>query len=61
MENPTFTWVSLSDVRVIMEIMRVLMEELLCQVVTGQALVLECLLSSSRGRLWLRRVMSGIK
>jgi hypothetical protein len=61
MENPTFTWVSLSDVRVIMEIMRVLMEELLCQVVTGQAPVLECLLSSSRGRLWLRRVMSGIK
>jgi hypothetical protein len=61
MENPTFTWVSLSDVRVIMEIMHVLMEELLCQVVMGHAPVLECLLSSARGRLWLRRVMSDIK
>jgi hypothetical protein len=36
---------SLSDVRVIMTIMRVLVEELICLVVTGWILVLECLLS----------------
>jgi hypothetical protein len=34
MEKPTFTRVNLSDVRVIMTIMHVLMEELLCQVMT---------------------------
>jgi hypothetical protein len=32
-ENPDFTWVSLSDIRVIMVITWVLMEELLCQTV----------------------------
>jgi hypothetical protein len=35
MEKPTFTRMNLSDVRVIMAIMRVLVEELLCKVVTG--------------------------
>jgi hypothetical protein len=32
-ENPDFTWVSLSDIRVIMVITWVLVEELLCQTV----------------------------
>jgi hypothetical protein len=35
MEKPAFTRVNLSDVRVIMMIMCVLVEELLCQAVTG--------------------------
>jgi hypothetical protein len=44
MENPAFTEASLSDVKVIMTIMHVLMEELLCQAVTGRIPILECLL-----------------
>jgi hypothetical protein len=44
MEKPIFTRMNLSDVRLIMMIMHVLMEELLCQVVTELILVLECLL-----------------
>jgi hypothetical protein len=52
MEKSTFTRANLSDVRVIMEIMRVLMEEFLYQAVTGQNLVLEC--------LWLHPVISAI-
>jgi hypothetical protein len=44
MENTTLIGVSLSDVRVIMAIMRVLVVKLLCQAVMGQVLVLECLL-----------------
>jgi hypothetical protein len=35
MEKLAFTMMNLSDVRVIMAIMRVLMEELLCQAVMG--------------------------
>jgi hypothetical protein len=35
MEKPAFTRVNLSDVRVIMTIMRALVEEMLYQVVTG--------------------------
>jgi hypothetical protein len=35
MEKPTFTRVNLSGVRVIMVIMRVLVEELLCQAMMG--------------------------
>jgi hypothetical protein len=35
MENPTLMEVSLTDVRVIVKIMRVLMVELLCQAVMG--------------------------
>jgi hypothetical protein len=35
MEKLAFTMINLSDVRVIMTIMRVLMEELLCQAVMG--------------------------
>jgi hypothetical protein len=53
MEKPAFTRANLSDVRVIMAILRVLMEELLCQVVTGWVLVLRC--------LWLCPVMPDIK
>jgi hypothetical protein len=52
MEKSTFTRANLSDVRVIMEIMRVLVEEFLYQAVTGQNLVLEC--------LWLHPVISAI-
>jgi hypothetical protein len=44
MENTTLIGVSLSDVRVIMAIMRVLVVKLLCQAVMGWVLVLECLL-----------------
>jgi hypothetical protein len=40
-----------------MVIMRVLVVELLCQEVTKQILVLECLLSGTCGRLWLRLVL----
>jgi hypothetical protein len=49
MENPAFIEVSLSDVRVIMAIMLVLVVELLCQAVMGQLQVLECLLPGLRG------------
>jgi hypothetical protein len=49
MENPALIEVSLSDVRVIMVIIRVLIVELLCQAVTGQVLVLKCLLPDTRG------------
>jgi hypothetical protein len=61
MKNPAFTRASLSDVRVIMTIMRVLMELFLCQTVMGWIPVLECLLSSACGHLWLRLVLPGIK
>jgi hypothetical protein len=61
MEKPAFTTVNLSDVRVIMVIRRVLVEELLCQAVTGQIPVLECLLSGAHGYLWLSPIMPGIK
>jgi hypothetical protein len=53
--------VSLFDVRVNMTIMRVLVEELLCQAVMGQIPALECLLLGACGRLWLCLVLSGIK
>jgi hypothetical protein len=41
MEKPAFTRMNLSDVRVIMPIMCILVDELLRQVVMGWALVLE--------------------
>jgi hypothetical protein len=53
--------VSLFDVRVNMTIMRVLVEELLCQAVMGQIPALECLLLGACGRLWLCLVLSVIK
>jgi hypothetical protein len=43
MVNPAFIMVILSDVRVIMVIMCVLVVELICQEVTGWIPVLECL------------------
>jgi hypothetical protein len=43
MEKLAFTKLYLSVVRVIMAIMRVLIEELLCQAVMGRILVLGCL------------------
>jgi hypothetical protein len=48
MEKPSFTRMNLSDGRMIM---RVLVKELLCQVVMGQIPLLEFLLSCARGRL----------
>jgi hypothetical protein len=61
MENLAFTRVNLFNVRVIMMIMCVPVEELLCQVVVQQIPILECLLSRACGRLWLRPTMLGIK
>jgi hypothetical protein len=61
MWNPAAVGGSLSDARVIMMIMRVLVEKLLCQGVTGWIAVLECLLSGARRRLWPRPVVLGTK
>jgi hypothetical protein len=61
MEKPTFTMVNLSDVKVIISIMHVPVEELVCQVVIGWILVLECLLLGEFGCLWLCPIMPGIK
>jgi hypothetical protein len=52
MENPTLIRASLSDVSMIMVLMGILVVELQCQVVTGQILALECLLSGVRGHMW---------
>jgi hypothetical protein len=60
-EKPAFTGVNLSDVRVIITIMCVLVEKLLCQIVMGRIPILECLLSGVCGHLWLRSIMSVIK
>jgi hypothetical protein len=60
-EKPTFTEVSLSDLRVIMMIMCVFVEELLCQAVMGQILVLKYLLSGMRGHLWPCPIVPGTK
>jgi hypothetical protein len=61
MEKFVFTRANLSNVRVIIAIMCVLMNDLLCQVVMEHVSILTCLLSSARGRLWLRSVMPNIK
>jgi hypothetical protein len=60
-EKPAFTEVSLSDLRVIMMIMCVFVEELLCQAVMGQILVLKYLLSGMRGHLWPCPIMPDTK
>jgi hypothetical protein len=52
---------SLSDVRVIIAVMCVLMVEMLCQVVMEQIPVLECLLPGTRGRMWSCLVLCDIK
>jgi hypothetical protein len=51
MKKSVFTRVNLSDIRVIMAIMRVLVHELLCQTVMRRISVLEYLLSGVRGCL----------
>jgi hypothetical protein len=61
MEKPTFTRVSLSDVRVIMVIMCIPVEELLCQAATGQIPVLKYLLLDVHGHLLPHHVVPGIK
>jgi hypothetical protein len=61
MEKPAFTMANLSNVRVIMMIIRVLVVELLCHAVIGQILVPMCLLSGARGFLWSCPIMPGIK
>jgi hypothetical protein len=52
MEKSAFTRARLSNVRVIMVIMRVLMVELLCQAAMGWIPILKYLLSCARGCLW---------
>jgi hypothetical protein len=44
-----------------MVIIRVLRVELLCQVLTGHILALECMLLGAHGLLWLHLVLSNIK
>jgi hypothetical protein len=61
MKKPAFTRVSLSDVRVIMMIMLILVVELLCQAAMGWISVLKYLLSGTDGRLWPHPVVLGIK
>jgi hypothetical protein len=61
MEKPAFTRANLSDVKMIMVIICVLIDELLCQAVTEQISVLECLLSSACGCLWLCPIIPGVK
>jgi hypothetical protein len=61
MEKPSFTRANLPNVRLIMMIMCIPVEELLCQTVTGRIPVLKFLLSGVCGRLWPRPVVSGIK
>jgi hypothetical protein len=52
---------SLSDVRVIMVTVCVLVVELLCRPATGQIPALNCLLPSMHGHMWLCLVLSDIK
>jgi hypothetical protein len=57
----TFTRASLSDVRVIMVIMCVLVVELLCQAATERILILKYLLLGMHGYMWPCPVMLDIK
>jgi hypothetical protein len=61
MEKPTFIRVSLSDVKVIMVIMHILVVKLLCQVVMRQIVVLKYLLSGPCGHLWPCPIVPCIK
>jgi hypothetical protein len=61
MVKSAFTRPNLSDVSVIMTIMRVLIEELLYQTVMRQITVLECMLSGAHRHLWLCSIMASIK
>jgi hypothetical protein len=49
MDNSTFLGASLSDVKVIMTIMHILIVKLLCQMVMGWIPVLECPLPGTPG------------
>jgi hypothetical protein len=59
-EPPSYR-MSLSDIGVIIAIMRVLVVELLCQAVTGWIPTLKCLLPGAHGHMWLHLIFSGIK
>jgi hypothetical protein len=61
MEKPVFTRPNLSDVRVIMVIMHVLVVELLCQTAMGQISVFKYLKSGVRRCLWPCLVLPNIK
>jgi hypothetical protein len=61
MDKPAFTRADLSDVRVIMAIIRVHVEEVLCQVLMGLIPVLDCPLSGACGHLRLLSAVLGIK
>jgi hypothetical protein len=61
MENPALIRASLSDVRVTMVIICVLVVELLYHAVMGWVPVLECLLPGVRGSLWLCLILLDIK
>jgi hypothetical protein len=61
MENPTLIRASLSDVKVIMTIMHVLVVKLLCQTAAERIPALECLLPGACGPLWPCLILSGIK
>jgi hypothetical protein len=61
MEKLAFTRACLSYVRVIIMIMRVSLVESLCQMVMGQILVFEYVLSGACGFLWPRLIASGNK
>jgi hypothetical protein len=61
MGKPTLTRASLSNVRVIMAIMCVPVEELLCQAVMDRFQYSSACLSGARGRLWLHPAMPSIK
>jgi hypothetical protein len=61
MDNSTFLGASLSDVKVIMTIMHILIVKLLCQMVMGWIPVLECPLPGTHGRLGLCLNLSSIK
>jgi hypothetical protein len=53
-------WSSLSDVRIIMTFMHVLMVESLCQMATRRISAFECLVPGPRGSQWLHPILSGI-
>jgi hypothetical protein len=64
MGNPTHIRMGgrgLSDVRVIMTIMHVVMVKSLCQVVMERVPVLECMLLGTRGHPRLRPIMPSVK
>jgi hypothetical protein len=61
MERPAFARPCLSDVRVIMMIMRAPVVELLCQTAKRRILALKCQLSGAHGHIWPCPIVLGIK